>query len=279
MVDPTAPLIENGASFPFLSLPFDIRHHVYEELLVAEPDMVHPLYNDQVGRNTGLCLYPHILRVNKQINTEATSLLYEGNAFMIDLSTSVSVSCVIDPDERGPPQALIRHGSDGSPSWSFKQPGIFYPHVLQRLANVEIFTTPYAVWGQAMGGDFFSHTGELLLEILQILANEEDTGPPRMKKKRLKITISKMWDNYTGGFVLFPRSNGSPWFRNSSNTRTGEKLKAAETCQLIEAIRETREISIIEHKREITYTLPNGIESGPATWQTRDVPLSEFGDL
>lgn len=63
-------LVEDSP-FPFLSLPLEIRYLIYDELLVAKPEMVVRLfYHDRRGRIAGLSLHPQILLANKQVNAK-----------------------------------------------------------------------------------------------------------------------------------------------------------------------------------------------------------------
>ncbi|KAL8945581.1 MAG: hypothetical protein Q9183_008041, partial [Haloplaca sp. 2 TL-2023] len=180
-----------------------------------------------------------ILRVSKQIGMEATSVLYEHNAFIIILLSPV-LRDYGGPAAKGGPQALIRRDDTNKPlSKPCQEPRVLYPHVLRRMSNLEILVWTNAVWGSGMMNDFFSHVGELLLELLQLLSQDEG-GPESCthatKKKRLGLKVRKAECNDGETPVLFPRSDGSPNFRNRGNRQKGEKLKAAEMSPLVDAI-------------------------------------------
>ena len=309
IIEMPIPSNEPRVSF-FLLLPSEIRQAIYEEILLVDRQTTYPplLYHDTHGLNPELpqggcfrstftqillslvlrhvyCLnaflrlemltlkftVAQILRVNKQINHEATSLLYEQKRFLIDLTSPIDVSCVRPRNEPIPPRALFRHNPDSPSSRHFRQPGIFDPYIFKRLANLEIITSSNAIWVNAMMGDFFSHAGELFLEILRVLADEEESGT----RKRLQITIHKEFFNGSG-MLMFPMSDGKRGFRNNSRKKSRGKLKAVETCQLIEAIGKRRKVTVVEHKKDTTYNV--GREND-VTWHVREVPSSELQDL
>ncbi|KAL8648979.1 MAG: hypothetical protein Q9210_004678 [Variospora velana] len=194
-------------AFHFLSLPLEIRHLVYDQLLICPLSQPCLLYHDEIGRTNPLHLHPHILRANKQINSEATFKLYEGNAFKIDLSTQVTTQCTggVYSDRYEAPQALIRKAPGEPPQRYSRSAGMVYPHCLRRLADLEIIIPSGSIWGSAMGGSYFTHIGKLVLELLRLLAEDaaEDTAEPRSPaKKRLTLTVEKRWN---GSFIFVRR--------------------------------------------------------------------------
>jgi hypothetical protein len=60
----------------FLTLPGEIRNHIYALLLVIPP----PSTTTALGEKSPI--YPHILRVNRQIHAEALPILYGENTFI-----------------------------------------------------------------------------------------------------------------------------------------------------------------------------------------------------
>ena len=97
-------------SFNFLSLPLELRRKVYDELLQPNPEQRSLLWHDRPGKIRRSSFYPVILRVNKQINAEAVSILYESNYFIISAASSVVKQCTggTYPDRLGSPRDLFR---------------------------------------------------------------------------------------------------------------------------------------------------------------------------
>ena len=283
-LDPTSDNSADPKTFRFLSLPLEIRQFIYEELLFLKPTSDNTIYYDQDGGNPKLTLHPQILRVSQQISAEATNLLYESNVFSISLLSRVDISCARFPRKGGPPQALIRRdGIDKPCSMHFQEPRLLYPHVLRRMSNLKIVVSPHAVWGHGMMGGTFSHIGELLLELLRLLSHDEsnpEVGTQTPKKKQLALHVYKVWHNDYGGSVLFPRSDGSPNFRNHCHQKD-EKLQAAEMSPLIDTISKERVVSLEKYLWMTDDTTDNAENESQesSTWYYRKVPLDEFQDL
>lgn len=279
MAFPTERLI-NETTFPFLSLSLEIRHLVYEELLVCKPHRSYLLYHDRFGRSANLFLHPQILRVNKQISAEATPLLYEHNAFEIDLSSEVTLQCSGGnyPDQLENPPDLFR-ADTYNPKKYLRDPGIIYPHCMQGLANIEIIISTGSVWGSAMGGAFFTHIGALLLDILSLLAAEV-TDQSSRKQKRLVLTVKTTWDSRHGGKVLFPRKKeGSIYLQTSDRMKTGEQQLVGELGPLLETVSKKRGLRIQEIK-ECVHVEPGEMEEKRSVEvKQRWVPLDDIGDL
>lgn len=250
----------SSTPFLFLSLPLEIRRLVYHELLLGAVHWNFPfwhgtshrsymLYHDRGERQQKLLLHVQILRANKQINAEATPVLYEQNAFLIDLSSRVTRQCRggLYPDHRGNPPYLFR--ADGhNPKPHFREPGLIYPHCIQRLANMEIILSAGSVWGSSYSGEFFTHIGELLLELLQLLAHDERMQPSH-NRKHLVLTVKKRYDSRWGGDALFPRKReGSRFLRDSDTAQTGEQLLVGQVGPLLKALCEKQKVSINEVK-------------------------------
>ncbi|KAL8852684.1 MAG: hypothetical protein Q9221_002444 [Calogaya cf. arnoldii] len=221
-----APL-HNGP-FPFLSLPLEIRHQIYSELLIASVSSTSKteteiIWHDRENRHRPrihLYIYPKILQANKQINAEATPILYAHNKFKIAICSTVMAQCsggMYADSRRGGSSPPYLFRSDGleqrTPDYfDSDKPGFIYPYCLQRIENIEIAILPMAIWGSSVWGrpgGFFSHIGMLLVEILQLLAAEKDGNDAGIadedhqilqgKKKRLILTI------YKNDRALFPK--------------------------------------------------------------------------
>ncbi|KAL8696648.1 MAG: hypothetical protein Q9201_007555 [Fulgogasparrea decipioides] len=287
---------EDG-SFRFLSLPLELRRQVYDYLLVgglAESWLIysdryahhvlHPSSGSDSGRydpcapydyNSGFVFHTEILRVNKQINAEATYMLYERNSFFFDISFPVVVQDgSLYPGSLGLPEALICEDTSQSRLQDFRYPGLIYARSFQRLAHIEITTSAYAVWGHAKESDYFSHIGKLLLQLLRILADADDEKMGI--KKRLVLTVQK--DD--GGMVLFPRkAKHQRSFRNHKDTQRGRKQMAARMGPLIEAISKKREVSIREVTKTFSHIWDGEKVVKKGSTETREVPLKEFQNL
>lgn len=270
---------EEDESSHFLSLPPEIRCFIYEELLVP-PKGTRLLYGSSFGqrghlrdRKDDFPLYSQILRVNRQINTEATSFLYERTCWSIDISGSATT---LDDNEfgdvYGPPETLLCLDTSGGHLQGFKHPGLVYPHCFQRLNSIEISTSPEAVWEYSKGAYYLSPMGKLLLQLLRLLAddaNPESSG----KRKRLQITVWKEFCVGGDNLVLFPREAESEWKFNFIGDPSGEEMQLeGQVCPLVEVIRTKRDISIIEYR-------DNTDIYGPESLERRQVTLEDFKDL
>ncbi|KAL8659350.1 MAG: hypothetical protein Q9226_000470 [Calogaya cf. arnoldii] len=207
------------------------------------------LYHDRTERQQKFLLHVQILRVNKQINAEATSILYQQNAFLFDLSSPVVRQCTggVFADHDGDPPYLFRADSY-NPKRCFRQPGVIYPHCMQRLANIEIIVSVRSIWGSTWAGEFFTHIGELLLELLRLLALDGTTQKSHTQK-RLVFTVRKSYDSRWGGDALFLRKKNRSQFssENIDTTKTGEQLLLG-VGTLLKTLCENRKVSIKEIK-------------------------------
>ncbi|KAL8765765.1 MAG: hypothetical protein Q9209_007272 [Squamulea sp. 1 TL-2023] len=273
--------------FPFLLLPLEIRYHIYNELLTTRPkDLSNKpvlLWHDRGKRARSISLHPEMLRVSKQINAEATPLLYERNKFWFDLTTPEGHSCIARKISKS--QALVQDDSAQRTKY-WEQPGFLSPLCLQRLAHIEIVISADSVWANGHACDLWSGTGDLFMALLRILAEPKD-GQSALKKKNklLSVTVQKRITNGFGS-VLFPRLQyhtlrglevESP-LRSSSRATTGEKQMVDKVCPLIEAVGEKRNVCLYEVLEEkIRY------HSSGDRWEsrttTREVSLKEFENL
>lgn len=200
---------------PLLALPLELRTKVYEQLLRPDPDRVHTLYHDRHGREASFDIDPTILRVNKQIYSEAVSILYDTTNVRIYLATPVIMQCTGGnyPDHIVDPPDLFRKDANGAVGpanrldWrttpsivkgleiegrlEFTAHGFIYPHCFQRLHKIQLVTSRHAIWGDGECRSYFSHTGKTVLRILKLLAEEQATKPSMTK--RLRFTIQPDW--------------------------------------------------------------------------------------
>ncbi|KAL8832800.1 MAG: hypothetical protein Q9170_004745 [Blastenia crenularia] len=79
--------------FLFLSLPLELRRQVYVELLTSSHQVVWHDRHDRHRHPRRLHIHPQILLANKQINAEATPILYGQNTLTIDIYTTVIRQC------------------------------------------------------------------------------------------------------------------------------------------------------------------------------------------
>lgn len=265
-------------SFPFLSLPLELRCHIYSELLIpsipSTGSVVKPriLWHDRHGLQKYIPVYPQILLASKQTNAEATSILYENNTFKINISSPVTKQCTggMYSDDYGSPQYLFR--SD-VPQRHFDGPGDIYPHCLQRISNVEIRVSTEAIWASSARGRFFSHIGDLFVEVLKVLAHD-DAHQPRKEQKRLLLTIHK--DGYNdGGLDLFPKRSKD---RRMNDANFAAKAAMAEQIPpLLEAVALVRKVEIVE-VASFTKVEFQATEQSTNV-RTRNVDLRHFRDL
>lgn len=200
-------------------MPLELRSNIYSHFLCPKPERVLTIYHDRLGRNS-YEFYPAILRVSRQIYNEAIIFLYEKNTFAIFITTEVSMQCkprYFYRDSIPNPPALFRYEEEqdtvpngySSEQHNYQTPvhleprstlgksGI-YPHVFQRFKNVEVIVTQAALFGSSSVGEFFSHSGYLLLQILHHLgrsfpstiSKSSSASSPNSREKRIHVTIS-----------------------------------------------------------------------------------------
>lgn len=174
-----------------LALPQELRTKIYEELLCPEPAKVHTLWHDREGRRGPFNFHPSILRVNKQTHFEAILLLYDKNTLEIDLTTNVVQDCLGNyPDGRPDPPPLFQKDAVSAAPYVDEVPaantylpigeakGVISAHSFQRLHHIELRTKTVAIWGYSSTGDkYFSHTGQLIMRILQLLTEQHCIAP------------------------------------------------------------------------------------------------------
>ena len=200
---------------PLLALPLELRTKIYQDLLSPEPARLHALYHDRHGREPSFDIHPTILRVNKQIYSEAISILYDTANVRIDLATPVVVQCTggYYPDDIVDPPDLFRacseeasksaneldwrtapsvvEGLEPQRQLESRARGYIYPHCFQRLCKIQLVTSRHAIWGDSQCGSYFSHIGQTVLRILKLLAEQQAWKSPMTK--HLKITLQPDW--------------------------------------------------------------------------------------
>lgn len=241
--------------FPFLLLPPELRQAIYVELLCPDPHSVKTLYHDRHGRDSSFNIHPSILCVNRHINAEATSLLYDHNVFKIDIANRVVIKCMpgLYPDHRNR-EPLFRY--DVAPKRSSHQ-GLIYPQCLSRLRHLEIKTSLGAVLGSRRGGCYFSHIGNLLLKILQSLVEPEASirqdGSTIPRVKTLKFCAQRCWGE--SFFVEKKKSeNADDDKKNNKIANLKENEGMRDIYALLRATTGLRTVSIsdIIHDKRVT---------------------------
>lgn len=155
---------------------------IYRELLTKNSAIT--LYHDLTGRDSSLGLCPTILRVSRQVYSKSAWLLYENNAFLINLTTEIDQRCMRAsshpsgdrlyhqrpglPTPREADLLRIRDDSTGEVK------GLIYPHCLRRIHYLGLVTAGDAVRGLQPTSPFFSDTYELILDILKCLLADDD---------------------------------------------------------------------------------------------------------
>lgn len=221
---------------PLLALPLELRILVYEHLLSSHPNRVHALYHDRYGKQGSFDIHPTILRVNKQIYSEAVAILYDTIHVRIYLGTPVGFypEGIVEPPElfRTDDEEDIKsmHELDWQtvpstgknlksheqtqPDESLKSqewlegaaPGYIYPHCLKRLRGIQLVTSRPALWGVGQCGHYLSHTGQIVLQILRLLAEEQ--VPKSTGAKHIKVTFQPDWDPAEAPRLLRDRKLG-----------------------------------------------------------------------
>ncbi|KAF4633894.1 hypothetical protein G7Y89_g4221 [Cudoniella acicularis] len=79
----------------FLSLPSELRNNIYEQLLVLQEPVACPTH-PWFGQSQLRALTPGLLRANKTVHLEASSILYAQNRFDFTMCTSEDVTSFLD---------------------------------------------------------------------------------------------------------------------------------------------------------------------------------------
>ena len=202
---------------PLLALPLELRIEVYKQCLNPDPERVHTLYHDRHGREASFGLVPNILRVNKQIYSEAISILYDNARVSIYLGTAIDrkrtdgnySDGIDDPPalfrlnkvdayereyvlSRFPIQCDVQssvRGPESQRRLEAAAPGYIYPQCFQRLRNIQVVTSLPAIWGYDSGGVFFSYIGRTVLWILDLLAEKQVGESPVTRSVKFSIQL------------------------------------------------------------------------------------------
>ena len=259
-----------------LTLPLELRNIIYTELLSSERSKPLVLYNYSKGRETFFNLYPSILRTNKQIYAEAISYLYNDNIFLLQLDGHVSRGCdirsctyhrrpilplyrcddaphtavFIDGEYSNRPRGLVTHINQGKKIYEdcrchyppIPGPGPIYPHILRRLAHIELYIGASSMWGVGNDGVSFTHTRKVVLDTLRLLA-EEEIEDGLVTKKTLRVEVRAKWicDN------LFLGDKGP-----SLSREEGQALKA----EMLALLKEIKKRRVVEVKEAVLYEAP-----------------------
>ena len=135
-----------------------------------------------------------------------------------------------------------------------------------------------------MGGEFFTHIGALLLDLLRLLALDK-ASQPSCTPKRLVLTVKKRHDSRWGSDALFPRKReGSRFSREADTAKVGEKMLVGDVGPLLLALCGKRKVSINEVK-ECTFIEWEDIADGErrekriVEVKQRWVPMEEMESL
>ncbi|KAL8947175.1 MAG: hypothetical protein Q9222_006513 [Ikaeria aurantiellina] len=212
-----------------------------------------------------------MLLTNRQINREATAILYTKNFFEINLASPTRPS---DVRPRELPRALFRGDEpNDEPNVIFRQPGRIYPHCLYRMDHIQIKVSPAAVWARGDVQDSFSRTGGLFQTLLQSFAYDEAAPANSTAKRTLVLKVKKEYMLPYVEMVLFPRRGSMLHFRNSGSTATGMRSLAPHICPLVEEISKKREVTIVEVVGTRVWSA-QGLS--PRTEEMREVPLQDL---
>lgn len=170
------------------------RRHEYRKQLRQQGEISRtPAPSSDLSRGGNLCcIDPRILRANRQIYSEAISILYEKTRYLIYLANPVMLQCNCGnyPDNLPDPADLFRvdtvEGQKSKNISEYPSSGIIYPYCFQRLRQINIVTARNAIWGHGEDYEYFSHIGRLIWKILKVLT---DAPVPKPQTRRIKFAI------------------------------------------------------------------------------------------
>ncbi|CAD6575876.1 MAG: hypothetical protein ASARMPRED_007494 [Alectoria sarmentosa] len=237
----------------FLTLPIELRNIIYSELLSSRHSEPLMLYSNTKGREALFNFHTSILCSNQQIYAEAFSYLHRDNIFQLDLHTSnhqrplnlplfrcddaPHTAVSVDGKYHDRLKKLVIHTNQHTKMYETCRsgPGPIYSHILPRLAHIELYTGAFAMCGGSKDGISLTHTGELVLKILQVLGDEEiEEG--LVIKKTFRFAVRAKWtpDN------LFLGEKG-PLLSQEDG-----RLLRAKMLALLREIKKRREIEVRE---------------------------------
>ena len=274
-----------------LTLPIELRNIIYSELLSSKRSQPLILYDSGKGREAVFDLHPSILRSNKQIYAEAISYLYKKNTLQLDLARPFSGGCdgryysnhrrpilplfrcddtiihtavLVDGEYDDRPRRIVTHITPRPERYQdcrchlppLPGPGPIYPHVLRRLAHIELIVGATSMCDTSKDGAFLTHMGKVFLDILRLLA-EEEIEEGLVTKKTLRVEILAKWvpDN------LFLGDKGP-----SLSRKEGQALRV----EMLALLKEIRRRRVVEVKEAV---LANG--RGPNEIKIIDIDTGE----
>lgn len=259
---------------PFIALPLELRTIIYKNLLTT--DTIPTLYSTRADEATTALFHldPAILRVKRQIYTEASWILYEQNEFRIVLCTDYSPNSdhepefyhavtrpllhrVTDPCTVAFPQTLVPLGgwhfsADLDPVCTYNDPfvhvyGLIYPHCLSRMHHIRLVTASSDI---IPDGHYSASAGRFTIEIWRCLVDEDAKEVAvgeyaREKNKSLKMVIF-------GLGVLKKEIPRAGRFGVCGKTRLDLKVSAGrrslehveEVCELFHVMKRSRACSV-----------------------------------
>lgn len=110
-------LTNNDMSSNFFSLPRELRDQIYE-LVLLHRELINPSPESDLRQK----LTPKLLRVNKTIHREASSLFYAQNRFDFSLGTPYDVASFLEQIGRNNAD-YIQHVYVGFPKFLYLDPG------------------------------------------------------------------------------------------------------------------------------------------------------------
>ena len=273
-----------------LTLPLELRNIIYTELL-SERSKPLVLYHYRKGRETFFNLYPSILRTNKQIYAEAISYLYNDNIFLLCLDRYISRGCVMIAGTHNRRPILPLYRCDDAPHTAvftdgeysnrprepvthiyqdkkiyedcschyppIPGPGPIYPHILRRLAHIELYIGACSMWDVPYKECVsLTHTRKVVLDTLRLLA-EEEIEEGLVTKKTLRVEVRPSWTCEN----LFLGDE------NASLSREETQAVKAEMLALLKEIKKRR---VVELKEAVLYDWPRFNEI-----KTVDVDMGE----
>lgn len=253
----------NMDTLTLLNLPLELRNIIYSELLSSRRFGHLELYDDSNRHHTSYNLYPSILRTNKQIYAEAIPYLYKANIFRLRLEIDHShfkrpILPLFRCDDtlqlgllvvgkyyarpRTPDTYRVQHTKIYEYFPPLPGPKSIYPHILRRLAHIELITGASSICGTSEDGKFLTPIGKVVLDVLRLLA-EEEIEEGLVNKKTLRIRIRPKWTPEN----LFLGDKGP-----SLSREEGPALKA----EMLALLKEIKKRRIVEVKEPILYEVP-----------------------
>lgn len=184
--------------FTFFSLPFELRMEVYKLVLSPDPERLQILsvHHHLPRTNTVLNIHPVILQTNRQAYTEAASIPYDCNKFLVTVRTARFFPPGGPIYHAPSPMGLLRidsttpntHARTNDTTTNLLTAtalGLIYPHCLRRLRYILLLTS-----GLGTPNDAYTYTGEMILDFLRIL---RDDVPPVSGEPAKVLKLGGHW--------------------------------------------------------------------------------------